>query len=45
MNSQAFNAFTNAFGRFMTLSANLPIADRVTAPVLDLLDVAGYNYA
>ena len=45
MNSQAFNAFTNAFGRFMTLSANLPIADRVTAPVLDLLDMAGYNYA
>ena len=45
MNSQLFNAYTNVFGRFMTLSANLPVADRVTAPVLDLLDVAGYNYA
>ena len=45
MNSTMFNLITNIVGTGMNKAANGAAADRVTSPSLDLLDVAGYNYA
>lgn len=45
MNSTLFNLITGMVGTGMNKSANDKAADQATSPVLDLLDVAGYNYA
>lgn len=45
MNSTMFNLITNIVGTGMNKAANGAAADKVTSPALDLLDVAGYNYA
>lgn len=45
MNSTMFNLITNIVGTGMNRAANGKAADLATAPALDLLDVAGYNYA
>jgi len=45
MDSEAFNQLTQAVGSGMNQAANSEEADAATSPVLDLLDVAGYNYA
>ena len=44
-NSTMFNMMTAAVGTGMNNSANSEEADKVTAPFLDMLDIAGYNYA
>ena len=45
MNSTAFNKMVSEMGRHMTMAAATDEADRVASPILDLLDIAGYNYA
>ena len=45
MNSTMFNLITNIVGTGMNKAANGKAADEATSPSLDLLDVAGYNYA
>lgn len=45
MNSTAYNEMVAELGNRMTLAAATPAADQVASPVLDLLDIAGYNYA
>lgn len=40
-----FNMLTSMIGTNMNKMANSKKADAVTSPILDLLDVAGYNYA
>jgi hypothetical protein len=45
MNSTMFNLITNIVGTGMNRAANGKAADLATSPALDLLDVAGYNYA
>ena len=45
MNSTMFNLITSAVGTGMNKAANGAAADKVSSPSLDLLDVAGYNYA
>ncbi len=45
MNSTLFNFITNLVGTGMNKSANGKAADEATAPALDALDMAGYNYA
>lgn len=45
MSSLMFNMITNIVGTSMNKAANSKKADRVTSPVLDVLDIAGYNYA
>lgn len=45
MNSTVFNMITNMVGTGMNRSANSGKADMATAPALDMLDIAGYNYA
>ncbi|MBD5512602.1 MAG: glycoside hydrolase family 2 protein [Lachnospiraceae bacterium] len=45
MNSTMFNFIASMVGTGMNKSANSKAADRATAPALDLLDLAGYNYA
>ena len=45
MNSTMFNLITNIVGTGMNKAANGKAADLATSPALDLLDVAGYNYA
>lgn len=45
MNSTMFNLMTSMVGTGMTRAANSPKADKATSPVLDALDIAGYNYA
>lgn len=45
MNSTMFNLITSMVGTSMNKSANSKAADLATAPALDLLDIAGYNYA
>ncbi len=45
MNSTMFNFITNLVGTGMNKSANSKSADAATAPCLDALDMAGYNYA
>lgn len=45
MNSTMFNFIASMVGTGMNKSANSKAADKATAPALDLLDLAGYNYA
>ena len=45
MNSTMFNMITSMVGTGMNKGANSKKADQVTTPVLDALDIAGYNYA
>lgn len=45
MNSTMFNMITSMVGPGMNKGANGKKADAVTSPVLDCLDIAGYNYA
>ena len=45
MNSTMFNLITSMLGAGMNKSANSKAADEATSPSLDLLDLAGYNYA
>lgn len=40
-----FNLMTSMIGTGMNKQANSDAADQVTTPVLDALDIAGYNYA
>lgn len=45
INSTAFNEMMSSRGEQMSkVSANF-IADRISSPILDALDIAGYNYA
>lgn len=45
MSSTMFNMITSMVGTGMNKAANGKKADRLTSPVLDVLDIAGYNYA
>lgn len=45
MNSMMFNIMTSMIGSSMNKAANGNKADKATTPVLDTLDIAGYNYA
>lgn len=45
MNSTMFNLIASTVGTGMNKSANSKRADRASSPVLDQLDLAGYNYA
>ena len=45
VNSTVFNMIASMTGSGMNKSANGSRADAAVSPVLDLLDVAGYNYA
>ena len=45
MNSTKFNEITAMVGTGMNHAADGEDADRITSPVLDELDIAGYNYA
>lgn len=45
MNSTMYNMIANMVGTGMNKAANSSAADKATSPALDLLDIAGYNYA
>lgn len=45
MNSTLYNQMISEFGKSMTMAAATEEADKVSSPVLNLLDIAGYNYA
>lgn len=45
MNSTMYNMIANMVGTGMNKAANSSKADEATSPALDLLDIAGYNYA
>lgn len=45
MNSTMFNMVASMVGTGLNRAANGSFADKVTTPFLDLLDIAGYNYA
>ena len=45
MNSMMFNMITNLVGTSMNRGANSKKADVITSPLLDCLDICGYNYA
>lgn len=45
MNSAMFNLMASMVGTGMNKAANGSKADQATSPVLDALDIAGYNYA
>ena len=45
MTSTMFNQMAAMIGTGMNRSANSEEADKITTPVLDALDIAGYNYA
>lgn len=45
MSSTAYNQMMQERGKQMVQAANSDGADRLASPVMDLLDIAGYNYA
>ncbi|MDE7352566.1 MAG: DUF4982 domain-containing protein [Acetatifactor sp.] len=45
MDSTAFNMMAARVGAGMNYAANMPGVDEIVSPVLDALDIAGYNYA
>lgn len=45
MNSTVFNMITSLMGRGINKGANSKAADAAVTPALELLDIAGYNYA
>ncbi|MGN1141016.1 MAG: glycoside hydrolase family 2 TIM barrel-domain containing protein [Oliverpabstia sp.] len=45
INSTVFNMITSMVGGIMNNVANGKKADMITSPVLDTVDIAGYNYA
>ena len=45
INSTAYNQMVSEMGNRMTMAAATEPADQVSAPVFELLDIAGYNYA
>ena len=45
MDSTMFNMMAAQIGAGMNMAANTPEADEITTPLLDALDIAGYNYA
>lgn len=45
MNSTLFNMMAMMVGSGMNKAANGKKADKVTSPAIDVLDIAGYNYA
>lgn len=45
MNSTMFNLITNVVGSGMNKAANLESTYRAAQPVIDMLDITGYNYA
>lgn len=45
MNSTAYNEMVSSMGGQMNMAAALDEADQVSSPILDALDIAGYNYA
>lgn len=45
MSSTQFNQMTAMIGTGMNHSANSKEADEIVSPMLDVLDIAGYNYA
>ena len=45
MNSTMFNLITSFIGSGMNKSANSKKSDEICSPSLDMLDIAGYNYA
>ncbi len=45
MNSTMFNLITSMVGTGMNKAANGKKVDQAVSPVLDVLDIAGYNYA
>lgn len=45
MNSTAYNKMVSQMGNSMVLAAATEGADKIASPVLDMLDIAGYNYA
>ncbi len=45
MNSLMFNIITSMVGTGMNKGANSKKADAIVSPVLDAMDIAGYNYA
>ncbi len=44
VSSQDFNQMAQDMGQLMVMAAGTPEGDQVSTPVLDLLDIAGYNY-
>lgn len=45
MNSTVYNQMVLEWGNSMTMAAATEAADKVSSPVFDTLDIAGYNYA
>lgn len=45
MNSTMFNMVTSMVGSSMNNAANSAKIDKVVSPILDAMDIAGYNYA
>lgn len=45
INSTVFNETVANFGKTMCLAANRPEIEQLSTPCLDLMDIAGYNYA
>jgi len=45
VSSTEFNERISEFGKHMTDASNRPEAESISAPLLELLDIAGYNYA
>lgn len=45
MDSTTYNKMVSEMGNHMLMAAATDEADKISSPVLDLLDIAGYNYA
>lgn len=45
MNSTAYNKMISEMGKSMVMAASTEAADKLASPILDMLDISGYNYA